>query len=230
MLAMDISVLEGFAKSLQAKFSLPGTASPEDQLKAPVEELLKDAGAAFGMNVESRTEAHLTEHKVRPDIAIYVGKLICGYIELKAPGLGADAPKLKGAHNVGQWKKLKGLPNLIYTDGRDWALYRGGKRQGVIVRLDDDPTARGKKAVSKANVSALDALLRDFLVWAPIVPHKPKSTRTISRTGWPASCAQRLKLQWPILPPLLRFWLPNGGNTSSLTPMMVSSPTPTRRR
>ena len=173
MLAMDLSVLEGFAKSLQAKFSLPGTASPEDQLKAPVEELLKDAGAAFGMNVESRTEAHLTEHKVRPDIAIYVGKLICGYIELKAPGLGADAPKLKGAHNVGQWKKLKGLPNLIYTDGRDWALYRGGKLQGVIVRLDDDPTARGKKAVSKANVSALDALLRDFLVWTPIVPHKP---------------------------------------------------------
>ena len=173
MLEMDLSVLEGFAKSLQAKFSLPGTASPEDQLKAPVEELLKDAGAAFGMNVESRTEAHLTEHKVRPDIAIYVGKLICGYIELKAPGLGADAPKLKGAHNVGQWKKLKGLPNLIYTDGRDWALYRGGKLQGLIVRLDDDPTARGKKAVSKANASALDALLRDFLVWSPIVPHKP---------------------------------------------------------
>ena len=173
MLAMDISLLEGFANSLQAKFSLPGIVSPEDQLKAPVEELLKNAGAAFGMNVESRTEAHLTEHKVRPDIAIYVGKLICGYIELKAPGLGADAPKLKGAHNVGQWKKLKGLPNLIYTDGRDWALYRGGKLQGVIVRLDDDPTARGKKAVSKVNARALDALLRDFLVWTPIVPHKP---------------------------------------------------------
>ena len=206
---MDLSVLEDFAKSLQAKFSLPGTASPEDQLKAPVEELLKDAGAAFGMNVASRTEAHLTEHKVRPDIAIYVGKLICGYIELKAPGLGADAPKLKGAHNVGQWKKLKGLPNLIYTDGRDWALYRGGKLQGVIVRLDDDPTTRGKKAVSKANVSALDALLRDFLVWSPIVPHKPNllaqylaplarflRSEVEAAMADPASAASLLAIEW----------------------------------
>ena len=98
---MDIGVLKGFADELKAKFSLPGTASPEDQLKAPVAELLKDAAAAIGLNVESRTETHLTEHKVRPDIAIYVGKLICGYVELKAPGLGADAPKLKGTHRGG---------------------------------------------------------------------------------------------------------------------------------
>ena len=102
---MDISLLKDFADGLKAKFSLPGTASPEDQLKAPVAELLKDAGAAFGLNVESQTETHLSGHKVRPDIAIYVGKLICGYIELKAPGLGADATKLKGAHNKAQWNR-----------------------------------------------------------------------------------------------------------------------------
>ena len=171
---MDIAVLKGFADGLKAKFSLPGTASPEDQLKAPVAELLKDAAAAIGLNVESRTETHLTEHKVRPDIAIYVGKLICGYIELKAPGLGADAPKLKGTHNKAQWKKLQSLPNLIYTDGREWALYRGGDRHGVIVCLDDDPTVRGGKAVAKANADALSTLLRDFLGWDPIVPHKPR--------------------------------------------------------
>ena len=170
---MDISLLQDFADGLKAKFSLPGTASPEDQLKAPVAELLKDAGAAFGLNVESRTETHLSGHKVRPDIAIHVGKLICGYIELKAPGLGADATKLKGAHNKAQWNKLKGLPNLIYTDGREWALYRSGERLGVIVRLDDDPTERGRKAAAKANADALGELLRDFLGWTPIVPHKP---------------------------------------------------------
>ena len=170
---MDISLLKDFADGLKAKFSLPGTASPEDQLKAPVAELLKDAGAAFGLNVESRTETHLSGHKVRPDIAIYVGKLICGYIELKAPGLGADATKLKGAHNKAQWNKLKGLPNLIYTDGREWALYRSGERLGAIVRLDDDPTERGRKAVAKANADALGALLRDFFSWTPIIPHKP---------------------------------------------------------
>ena len=171
---MEIAVLERFADGLKAKFSLPGAASPEDQLKSPVAELLKEAGAAFGFSVASRTETHLHEHKVRPDIAIYVGKLICGYIELKAPGLGADAPTLKGTHNKAQWKKLQRLPNLIYTDSREWALYRGGERHGVIVRLGDDPTVRGGKAVAKANADALSTLFRDFLGWAPIVPHKPR--------------------------------------------------------
>ena len=135
---------------------------------------VESTGAALGIHVESRTETHLAEHKVRPDIAIHVSKLICGYIELKAPGLGADAPKLKGTHNKAQWKKLKGLPNLIYTDGREWALYRNGVRQGPVIRLDDDPTERGKGAVSKQNDKALNSLLRDFLGWTPIVPHKPK--------------------------------------------------------
>ncbi|MEP1834384.1 MAG: type I restriction enzyme HsdR N-terminal domain-containing protein, partial [Hyphomonas sp.] len=138
---MDLGELEVFADKLKAKFALPGSASPEDQLKPAVADVLTGARGTYGVTDETRTETHLSEHKVRPDIAIYVGGLICGYIELKAPGLGADAPKLKGAHNKTQWAKLKGLPNLIYTDGREWALYRSGDRPGSqpIVRLHDDP-------------------------------------------------------------------------------------------
>jgi hypothetical protein len=103
---MNISLLEIFADALKAKFSLPGSASPEDQLKPVVADLLKSAGTAYGLAVNTRTETHLSDHKVRPDIAVYVGGLIGGYIELKAPGLGADAPKLKGEHNKKQWEKL----------------------------------------------------------------------------------------------------------------------------
>jgi hypothetical protein len=118
---------------------------------------------------------HLSEHKVRPDIATYVGGLICGYVELKAPGLGADAPKLKGEHNKKQYEKLKALPNLIYTDDRDWALYRGGERPDgqPIVRLHDDPTARGKSAGTKDDAEGLERLFRDSLGWKPNVPHTP---------------------------------------------------------
>ena len=172
---MDNPALEDYAEKLKAKFALPGSASPEDQLKPAVADLLKSAGEAYGLTVETRTETHLSEHKVRPDIAVYVGGLICGYIELKAPGLGADAPKLKGEHNKKQWTKLKGLPNLIYTDGRDWAIYRGGERPTgqPIVRLDDDPTEKGKAAISGGNVETLGRLLRDFLGWSPTVPHTP---------------------------------------------------------
>lgn len=171
---MDLSTLEAFADALKSKFALPGSASPEDQLKPVVAELLRAAGADYGFTVDTRTETHLAEHKVRPDIAIYVNGLICGYVELKAPGLGADAPRLTGKHNKEQWEKLKGLPNLVYTDGREWSLYRTGERPEAqpIVRLHDDPTTNGKTAATKENAEGLERLFRDFLGWEPIVPHK----------------------------------------------------------
>ncbi|MFM2273153.1 MAG: hypothetical protein RL702_2218 [Pseudomonadota bacterium] len=174
---MELAELETFADKLKAKFALPGSASPEDQLKPVVADLLVGAGVSYGLTVETRTETHLSDHKVRPDIAVYVGGLICGYIELKAPGLGADAPKLKGDHNKKQWEKLKGLPNLIYTDGREWTLYRTGERPDSqpIVRLHDDPTDKGKAAVKKDDAEGLERLLRDFLGWTPSVPHNPSS-------------------------------------------------------
>lgn len=174
---MNLSELEAFADKLKAKFALPGSAAPEDQLKPVVADLLAGAGVSYGVMVETRTETHLSDHKVRPDIAVYVGGLICGYIELKAPGLGADAPKLKGDHNKKQWEKLKGLPNLIYTDGREWALYRTGERpeSQPIVRLHDHPTDKGKAAVKKDDADGLERLLRDFLGWIPSVPHNPSS-------------------------------------------------------
>ncbi len=170
---MNIEILEQFSEDLKEKFALPGQASPEDQLKPLVADLFTQAGKTISLKVESRTETHLSELKVRPDIAIYVGGLICGYIELKAPGLGADAPKLKGKHNKAQWAKLKSLPNLIYSDGREWALYRSGVRQGPIVRFDDDPVDVGKKAVSQDNADALSKVIQPFLGWKPVVPHKP---------------------------------------------------------
>lgn len=208
---MQVSALESFAEALKAKFSLPGTASPEDQLKPLVADMLKSAGASYGLTIESRTETHLSENKARPDIAIYVGGLVCGYIELKAPGLGADAPKLKGEHNKKQWEKLKALPNLIYTDGREWALYRTGERSDgqPIVRLHDDPTAKGKAATTKDNADALERLLRDFLGWEPNVPHSPsglaKYLAPLSRflrsevenaLGQPGSAVELLANEW----------------------------------
>jgi len=172
---MKLAALETFADTLKSKFALPGSASPEDQLKPPVAELLEAAGAQYGLKIETRTETHLSEHKVRPDIAVYVNGLICGYIELKAPGLGADAPRLKGDHNKQQWKKLQALPNLIYTDGREWALYRTGERPDgqPLLRLNDDPTQKGKAAVSQADAESLERLLRGFFNWSPSVPHTP---------------------------------------------------------
>lgn len=172
---MDLSDLKTFAHSVKGKFAIADAASPEDQLKPSVADLLRAVGERYGLTVRTKTETYLADTKVRPDIAVYVGGLICGYVELKAPGFGADAPRLKGDHNKKQWKKLKSLPNLIYTDGREWALYRSGIRPAAqpIVRLCDDPTMRGAAAATADDAEALERLFRDFLGWKPIVPHKP---------------------------------------------------------
>lgn len=218
---MDLKFLRQFADALKAKFSLPGSASPEDQLKPVVADLLNFAGADYGLTIATRTETHLSDHKVRPDIAVYVGGLICGYIELKAPGLGADAPKLKGEHNKKQWEKLKGLPNLIYTDGREWALYRGGERPDgqPIVRFHDDPTDKGSAATTEADASALERLFRDFLGWEPSVPHNPTGlanylaplTRFLrseveNALGQPGSAVSLLANEWR------QFFFPDSDN------------------
>ena len=172
---MKPSDLEEFADALKEQFSLPGTASAEDQLKQHVPRLIEAAGADYGVKVDWQTEANLSELQVRPDIAIYVGGLICGHIELKAPGLGADAPRLRGEHNKKQWQKLKALPNLIYTDGRQWSLYRYGRRPDgqPLIQFHGDLVADGSAAVTPEDAEALERLFRDFLAWNPVVPHQP---------------------------------------------------------
>ena len=172
---MELSTLQEFAETLKKKFALPSAILSEDQLKAPVAKVIEAAGKKLIPKIESITESHIPAHKVRPDIAIYVGGLICGYVELKKPGLGADAPKLKGKHNEEQWQKLKGLPNIIYCDGCEWALYRHGERQDSIVCFDGNPTKAGKSAISEGNRAALEKLLHNFLTWSPIVPSEPEA-------------------------------------------------------
>ena len=170
---MKPSDLEEFADALKERFSLPGPASAEDQLKEHVRALLNAAAVEYGLNLVSQTEATLSALGVRPDIAIYVDGLICGYVELKAPGLGANAARLTGRHNKDQWQKLKALPNLIYTDGREWSLYRNGARPNgqPLVRLHGDPIADGRHAIGPDDAENLARLLRDFLGWGPVVPH-----------------------------------------------------------
>ncbi len=54
----------------------------------------------------------------KPDVAVGVGGLTSGYVELKKPGLGANAKKFKG-RNKEQFKKFSSIPNLVYTDGNE---------------------------------------------------------------------------------------------------------------
>jgi hypothetical protein len=169
-----VSVLKALAKDVTAKFALPASFSPEDQLKPAVASVLMAGGTALNLAVKTPTEMHVDEFAGRPDIGVFVDSLLAGYIELKAPGKGAEPKKFKGRDKQ-QWEKFKELPNLMYTDGNQWALYRHGERIGKVMRFDGDITSDGSKAIDSSGASALLDLLNVFLRWEPIVPSTPQA-------------------------------------------------------
>ena len=115
-------------------------------MKAPIITLLRGAADRLGLTVEVLTEVQDRERSGRPDVGVVTQALLAGYVELKAPGKGADPARFK-AQDRAQWEKFRDLPNLLYTDGNQWALYRGGERVGRLVRLAGDVTMDGAAAV-----------------------------------------------------------------------------------
>jgi len=220
------TLLAAFAADLTAKFAAPLHFNPEDQLKAPIIALLRGAADQLGLTVEVLTEVQDRERSGRPDVGVVAQSLLAGYVELKAPGKGADPAKFK-ANDKTQWEKFRDLPNLIYTDGNQWALYRGGERVGRLARLSGDVTVDGNDAVSEADAAAVFALLRDFLLWQPTAPATP-------RAPWPkrwrrsvACCGPRCWRRCGIRNPTWRRWRWTGGIICSPTPTMRNLPTPT---
>lgn len=142
-----------------------GIGQPEDALRSPLVALLREFGKQLGLRIVPVGETRLEELQVRPDYAVEVGGAVCGYIEIKKPGLGADAPALTGRHNVRQWQRLSDLPNLIYTDGIQWARYSHGERIGDIHVLDGSLAAGpGELTVSGPG---FEQMLTTFLRWEP---------------------------------------------------------------
>lgn len=150
------------------------SAQAEDQLKPAVKDLLQGASAAFGGNAVATTESH-TDLGVRPDIGVTDPKLLIGHVELKAPGIGAKARNFSGKHDREQFKKLADHPNLIYTDGNEWALYRRGATVGSIVTAAGDVRTDGEAAYSEQDAVALEQLLRDFFSWDLVAPTSPRA-------------------------------------------------------
>jgi hypothetical protein len=169
-----LTLLQTFAIALTDKFSISIPFNPEDQLKGPVGTLVEGTGSRLGLAVVTVTEVHEKEIFGRPDMGVTVAGLLTGHIELKAPGKSADPKKFKAQDKV-QWEKFRDLPNLLYTDGNEWALYRTGERVGKLLRLSGDIASDGEDAVTEDDAEALQELFRDFFRWEPRVPSSPKA-------------------------------------------------------
>ena len=165
-------IIGRYAEAVHKNFTQPVDAQPEDQLKAPVGDLLQAIGETTGRDVAYRTEVRLDDINGRPDIGVIVDQLLTGHVELKRPGLGARPERFKNA-NRNQWERFKALPNLIYTDGSEWSLYRSGELK-TRVRIADDVSENGKAGIDQSDAELLGELLRDFLYWEPIVPSTAK--------------------------------------------------------
>ncbi len=159
----------GYAGAVASNFKLPVDAQPEDQLKAPTGDLVRGVGRLAGLDVSWRTEVRADDIHGRPDIGVTVNQLLVGHIELKRPGLGARPERFTGTNRT-QWRRFQALPNLIYTDGSEWSLYRSGELAASRVRIADDISEGGATAVDIGAAQWLHNMLRSFLHWEPVVP------------------------------------------------------------
>lgn len=165
-----------FGASATATLDNPAiTGQPEDQLRTPLVALVKDIGGLIGLaahDTELVGETSLSDLMIRPDFAVTRKNALIGFIEVKAPGKGADPTKFAAkSHDRNQWEKLKALPNLIYTDGNAFSLWRDGKLLMPVVYLTGDVRSSGKGLTAPPELAVL---FTHFYQWDPVPPRNPK--------------------------------------------------------
>jgi N-6 DNA Methylase len=175
------SAISDFGVAAKAKLSDKGiVGAPEEQIIGPLETLFKRlseiGGLAHGAAI-FKGETAQSHIQSRPDFGVTLHNALVGFIEVKAPGKGADPRKFSDPHDKAQWQKLKSLPNLLYTDGNGFSLWRSGELEGKVVLLEGDIADAGKKLEAPAT---LLPLIMDFLRWNPIAP---KNAKELARTS-----------------------------------------------
>ncbi len=88
--------LQKFADSVTRKMTAMASGEPENQLRAPFENLIQDVGKSLGLKVVAKGESKLPDRLGKPDYAILSAKLLAGFTELKAPGFGARPERFRG--------------------------------------------------------------------------------------------------------------------------------------
>lgn len=146
------------------KKKLAGPGEPEAAIRAPIEELLAAAGQHLSLTVVPHDEVRDNDRGVRPDYAISVNGAITGYVEIKKPGANLDPESFTG-HNLKQWQRQRDLPNLIYTNGTEWRLYRDNEQVGDPVHLTGGTLRAAGTKLSCGD--DFEQLLTDFLRWKP---------------------------------------------------------------
>jgi hypothetical protein len=146
----------------ECKLKLAGPGDREAAIRTPLENLLRTAGERIGLPAVFHDEVSDTERHVRPDYGVSVAGAITGYVEVKAPGRTIDPSRFTG-HDARQWERQRDLPNLVYTNGTHWRLYRDEELLHEAA-LDGDLATAGRNLLARPELASL---LIDFLRWKP---------------------------------------------------------------
>lgn len=156
--------ISAFGASCKDMVNGPG--DPEASIRPPLQNLLETVGSHDSMDgVLWHSETPLRDVGVRPDYAVEVHGDIVGYIEVKRPGHPVDPEKFTG-RNKKQWERLRDLPNVLYTNGTEWRLFRTGEQVGTPVVFEGDLASAGRSLTAR-EPAAFSSLLRTFLHWVP---------------------------------------------------------------
>lgn len=178
--ANDLEALVSrLGEQVAAKFS-SGAGAAEDHLRGPVEALVRAFGQAWvaRRSVVLAGEDRVPGLQVRPDFAVLVDEMPVGFVEVKSPGKGADPYRFRGEHDRRQWARLSSLPNVLYTDGDEWAVYSYGERCGDLARLDGSVDSAGASLAPRDG--ALERALTTFLGWEPTPPRTARELAVVS--------------------------------------------------
>ena len=162
-----------FADAVRAKVAANAAGEPEAQLSGPVSTLIEAIGKIIHRKIVAKAESATKDRMGIPDFGVVVDNALSGYVELKAPGHGADTSRFKGRDKA-QWDRFKAQPNIIYTDGNEWCLYQNGQPAERLLRFSKDITKHGAKGVADADVDLFRSVVTRMVAWQPIVPKEPK--------------------------------------------------------
>lgn len=169
-------VISDFGRAVTSKL-LTGQGSQEDHLRGPFEKMVAAIAESVGLPVTTIGETRLPDLSIRPDYAIDVAGARVGYAELKKPGHGVPGTWSKpSSHDKEQWEKFQLLPNVLYSDGEQFARYKFGKLQGEVARLTPGLNHAGAKL--RAQSGAFARVMTDFLLWEP---ERPRSLDDLVR-------------------------------------------------
>ncbi|GAB3561988.1 hypothetical protein GCM10027445_01730 [Amycolatopsis endophytica] len=161
-------VISDFGRAVTRKLRT-GQGSPENHLRGPFEKMVAALAAGLGLTITTIGETQLPDLAIRPDYAIDVNGARVGYVELKRPGHGVPGTWSRPAkRDRDQWEKLQLLPNVLYSDGEQFAQYSFGKLQREVAHLEPGLTHAGGRL--HAVGSGFARVMTDFLLWEPTRP------------------------------------------------------------